>query len=128
MLLREFETDGDSHLPTERSSFSMSQLQKLDVVYFDNQETDDRKKVFDKEKYNVIEQASLVDENPGYATKDTHINEVKQILNKKGMAPTNDQVHSGVEEKEYKPGKFLSTDKAQETEGFQSPGIRLTKN
>ena len=42
------------------------------------------------------------------------------------MASTNDQVHSVVDEKEYKPGKFLPTDKAQETEGFQSPGIRLT--
>ena len=77
----------------------MSQLQNLDVVYFDNQETDDRKKVFDKGKYNVIKQASLVDENPGYAIKDTHINVVKQAL-KKGTAPTNDQVHSVVEDKE----------------------------
>ena len=42
------------------------------------------------------------------------------------MAPINDQVHSVVEEKEYKPGKFLPTNTAQETEGFQSPGIRLT--
>ena len=78
LILREFEADGNSHLPTERSSFSMSQLQNLAVVYFDNQETDDRKKVFDKGKYNVIDQASLVDEKPGYATKDTHLNEVKQ--------------------------------------------------
>ena len=61
----------------------MSQLQNLDVVYFDNQETDDRKKVFDKGKYNVINQASLVDEKPGYATKETHLNEVKQTLDKK---------------------------------------------
>ena len=61
----------------------MSYLQNLSVVYFDNQETDDRKKVFDKWKYNVIHQASLVDENPGYATKDTHFNEVKQNLDKK---------------------------------------------
>ena len=43
------------------------------------------------------------------------------------MAPTNDQFHSVVEEKEYKPGKFLPTNKAQETEGFQIPGIRLKK-
>ena len=42
------------------------------------------------------------------------------------MAPTKDQVHSVVEDKKYKPGKFLPTYKAQETEGFQSPGIRLT--
>ena len=34
--------------------------------------------------------------------------------------------HSVVEEKEYKPAKFIPTDKAQETEGFQIPGIRLT--
>ena len=34
------------------------------------------------------------------------------------MAPTKDQVNSVLEEKEYKPGKFLPTDKAQETEGF----------
>ena len=57
------------------------------MVYFDNQETDDRKKVFDKRKYNVIDQASLADENPGYATKDTHINEVKQTLKKKAWPP-----------------------------------------
>ena len=49
LILSEFEADGNSHLPTERRSFSMSQLQNLDVVYFDNQETDDRKKVFDKD-------------------------------------------------------------------------------
>ena len=104
----------------------MTQLQNLAVVYFDNQETDDRKKVFDKGKYNVIDQVSLVDENPGYATKDTHINEAKQTIDKKGMAPTNYKVHSVVSEKEYKPGKFPPTGKAQETEGFQSPGIRLT--
>ena len=61
----------------------MSQLQNIAVVYFDNQETDDRKKVFDKGKYNVIDQASLVDEKSGYATKDTHLNEVKQTLDKK---------------------------------------------
>ena len=42
------------------------------------------------------------------------------------MSPTNDQVHIVVEEKEYNPGKSIPTDKAQETEGFQSPGIRLT--
>ena len=42
------------------------------------------------------------------------------------MAPINDQIHSVVEEEEYKPGKFLPTNKAQEKEGFQSPGIRLT--
>ena len=65
----------------------MYQLQNLDVCYFDNQETDDCKKVFDKGKYNVIDQASLVDEKPGYATKDTHINEVKQILDKKACPP-----------------------------------------
>ena len=52
----------------------MSQLQNLDVVYFDNQETDDGKKVFDKGKYNVIDQSSLVDDKPGCATKDTHLN------------------------------------------------------
>ena len=34
------------------------------------------------------------------------------------MSLTNDQVHIVVEEKEYKPGKFLPTNKAQETEGF----------
>ena len=60
----------------------MSQLQNLNVVYFDNQETDDGKKVFDKGKYNVIDQSSLVDENPGYATKDTHLNKVKKNLDK----------------------------------------------
>ena len=43
------------------------------------------------------------------------------------MAPINDQVHSVVEEEEYKHGKFLPTNKAQEKEGFQIPGIRLTK-
>ena len=43
------------------------------------------------------------------------------------MAPTNYQVHSVVEGKEYKPGKFLHTYTAQETEGFRNPGIRLTK-
>ena len=51
----------------------MSQLQKLAVVYFVNQETDDHKKVFDKGKYNLIDQVSLVDENHGYATNDTHL-------------------------------------------------------
>ena len=76
LILREFEADGNYHLPTERSSFCMSQLQNLAVAYFENQETDDRKKVFDKVKYNVIDQASLVDEKLGYATKDTHINEM----------------------------------------------------
>ena len=81
---------------------------------------------------NVVDQAFPVDEKPGYETKETHPNELKQTLDKKilqerGMAPINDQVHSVVEEKEYKPGKFPSTNKAQETEGFQSPGIRLTK-
>ena len=40
------------------------------------------------------------------------------------MAPINDQVHSVVEEKEYKPGKFLPMNKAQETEGFQIPVIK----
>ena len=82
-------------------------------------------------KKNVVDQALLVDEKPGYTTKETHLNEVKQNLDKKslqerGMAPINDQVHSVVEEEEYKPGKFLSTNKAQEIEGFQSPVIRLT--
>ena len=42
------------------------------------------------------------------------------------MAPIIDQVHSVVEEKEYKPDKLPSTNKSQETEGFHSPGIRLT--
>ena len=65
----------------------MSQLQNLAVVYFYNQETDDRKKVFDKGRYNVIYQASLVDENPVYANKDTYINEVKQTLDKKNRGP-----------------------------------------
>ena len=48
LILREFEADGNFHLPTERTSFSISQLQNLAVVYFENQETDDRKKLFDK--------------------------------------------------------------------------------
>ena len=61
----------------------MSQLQNLAVVYFGNQETDDHKKVFDKGEYNLIDQVSLVDENPGYTTEYTHINEVKQSLDKK---------------------------------------------
>ena len=65
----------------------MYQLQNLDVCYFDNQETDDCKKVFDKGKYNLIGRASLVDEKPGYATKDTHINEVKQTIDKKACHP-----------------------------------------
>ena len=43
------------------------------------------------------------------------------------MSPINYQLHTVVEEKEYKPGKFLPTNKAQETERFQSLGIRLTK-
>ena len=34
-------------------------------------------------KTNVVDQAFLVYENPGYATKDTHFNEVKQNLDKK---------------------------------------------
>ena len=97
LILREFEADGNSHLPTERSSFSMSQLKNLTVVYFENQEIDDCKKVFDKGKYNLIDQVSLVDKKPGYATKDTHLNEVKQTLYKKGTSPTNDEVHSVVE-------------------------------
>ena len=67
-ILRGFEADGNSYLPIERIFFSVSQLQNLAVVYFDNQEIDDRKKVFDKGKYNVIDQASLVDEKPGYET------------------------------------------------------------
>ena len=50
LILREFEADGNSHLPTERSSLPMSQLQNLAVVYFDNHKTEDRKKVFDKRK------------------------------------------------------------------------------
>ena len=87
LILREFGADENSHLPTERSSFSMPQLQNHAVVYFDNQETDDRKKVFDKVKYNVIAQASLLDEKPGYATKDTHLNEVKQTIYKKRHVP-----------------------------------------
>ena len=58
----------------------MSQLQNLAVVYFDNQETDDRRKVFNKGKFNVIDQASLVDEDTGYATKYNHLNEVKHTL------------------------------------------------
>ena len=61
----------------------MSQLQNLAVVYFDNQETDDGKKVFDKGKYNVINQAYFVDEKPGYETKETHLNEVKTIFTKR---------------------------------------------
>ena len=75
----------------------MSQLQNLAVVYFDNQETDDRKKIFDKGEYNLIEQVSLVYEKPGYETKDIHLNELKQTLYKKGTSPTNDEVHSVVE-------------------------------
>ena len=47
----DFEADGKSHLPIERF-FSMSQLQNLAVVYFDNHKTEDRKKVFDKRKKN----------------------------------------------------------------------------
>ena len=50
LILREFEADGNYHLQTERSSFSMSQLQNLAVVYFDNKEADDHKKVFDKDR------------------------------------------------------------------------------
>ena len=96
-IWRDFEADGNSHLPKKRSSFSMSKLQNLDVVYFGIQDADDHKKVFDKGKYNVISQASLVYEKPRYATKDTHFSGVKQHLDKKGMAPTNDQVHSLVE-------------------------------
>ena len=87
LILREFEADGNSHLPTERSSFSMSRLQNLAVVYFDNQETDDSKKVFDRGKYIVIDQASLVFEKPGYATMDTHLNEVKKLYTKKRNGP-----------------------------------------
>ena len=87
LILREFWADGNSHLPTERSSFSMSHVQNVAVVYFDNQESDDRKKVFDKGKYNVIDQASLVDEKPGYATKDSHLNDVKQTLDKNSWPP-----------------------------------------
>ena len=45
LILREFEADRNSHLPTERSYFSISQSQNHAVVYFDNQETDDRKRV-----------------------------------------------------------------------------------
>ena len=57
------------------------------MVYFDNQETDEHKKVFEKGKYNLIDQAYLVDENTGYTTRDTHINEVKQTLEKKAWPP-----------------------------------------
>ena len=84
LILREFEDYVNYHLPTERSSYSMSRLQNLAVVYFDNQETDDRKKVFEQGKYNVIDQASLVDEKPGYSTKDTHLNEAKNIYKRHG--------------------------------------------
>ena len=48
----------------------------------------------------MVDQASFVDENPGYATKDTYF--------------------------KYKPGKLLPTNNPQEKEGFRSPGIRLT--
>ena len=41
------------------------------------------------------------------------------------MAPTNDKVHIVVEENEYTPSKFHPMNKAQETEGFQRPGISL---
>ena len=64
----------------------MSQLQNFAVVYFENKETDDRKKVFYKGKYNVIDQASLVDEKPGFATNYTHLNEVKQKIDRKNKA------------------------------------------
>ena len=58
------------------------------MVYFDNLEPDDCNKLFDKGKYNVIDEVSLVDEKPGYANKDTHLNEVKQtIKNKKALPP-----------------------------------------
>ena len=80
LILRKFKADGDYHLPKEKSYFSMSHQQNLAVMYCGNQETDDCKKLFDKGKYNVIDQASLVDENPGYPTKDTHLNEMKQII------------------------------------------------
>ena len=86
-ILREFEADGNSHPSTDRSSFFMSQLQNLAMVCFENQETDDCKKVFDKGKYNVIDQASFLDENPGYATKDTNLNEVKKTLDIKKARP-----------------------------------------
>ena len=71
-------------------------------------------------KTNVVYKAFLVDEKPGYATNDTHLNEVKQTLEEKSlqervMAPINDQVHSVVEENEYKPVKLTPTNKAQET-------------
>ena len=38
-------------------------------------------------KTNVVYQAFLVYEKTGYATKDTHINEVKQTLDKKAWPP-----------------------------------------
>ena len=41
-----------------------------------------------------------------------------KALQERGMASTIDQVHSVLEENEYKPSKFLPTNKAQETEGF----------
>ena len=34
-------------------------------------------------KTNVVDQAFFVDEKPGYATKDIHLNEVRQTLYKK---------------------------------------------
>ena len=71
----EFEAEGNSHLSTNRSYFSMYQLQNISMVYFDNQETDDRKKVFDKYFQN------------------------KKALKEGDMAPTNYQVHSVEEEK-----------------------------
>ena len=49
LISREFEADGNSHFPTQRRSLFMSQLQNLAVIDFDNQETDYRKKVFDKD-------------------------------------------------------------------------------
>ena len=78
LFLMEFEADINSHVPIERSSFYMSQLQNLTVVYFGNQETDDRKKVFDKYYNN---------------------NKIINALQERGMAPNNGQVHSVVEEK-----------------------------
>ena len=49
LILREFEDYVNYHLPTEKTSFSISQLQNLAVVYFDNQETYDRSKYLTKD-------------------------------------------------------------------------------
>ena len=47
LILREFDSEKKSHFPTERSSFYGSQLKNLDVVYVENQETHDSRKVFE---------------------------------------------------------------------------------